>query len=103
MSPLPSHPMGLTAGRTIRAGRLGVALRPNPARGSAALTLASAADVRVTVHDLLGRTVATLAVGALEVGTHRADVPVGALPAGVYVVRAVVGGAVQTARLTVAR
>ncbi len=51
----------------------------------------------------LGRTVATLAGGTLGAGTHHAEVPVASLAPGVYVVRAVVGGTVQTARLTVAR
>ncbi len=78
-------------------------LAPSPASGAAARTLEAAADVRVTVHDPPGRTVATLAGGALGVGAHRADVPVAALAPGVYVVRAVVVGAVRTARLTVAR
>lgn len=80
-------------------------LSPNPA-GTAAtltLTLADASAVRVTVHDLLGRTVAQIASGVLESGTHRLSVPVTGLAPGVYVVRAVVGETISTVRLTVAR
>ena len=74
---------------------------------SVSLTLAEAADVRVSVYDLLGRAVAMPLAGPLAGGTHRADLDVSRLAPGVYVVRASVnhGGAavVETARLTVAR
>ena len=88
---------------------------PNPAGASASvwLTLATPADVAVTVYDLLGRTVATPQVGALPAGLHRADLDVSRLAPGVYVVRATVSGGgaantragdgVRTVRLTVAR
>lgn len=78
---------------------------PNPASTLATITLSldAPSEVHITVHDLLGRVVAVVAGGVLEAGEHRADVPVSSLAPGVYVVRAVAGGAVQTTRLTVAR
>ncbi|MEM8601565.1 MAG: T9SS type A sorting domain-containing protein [Bacteroidota bacterium] len=62
---------------------------PNPFSDRTALsfTLAAPADVSVTVYDMLGRAVATLADEAMAPGTHRVDLDGHDLPAGVYVVR----------------
>ena len=92
------------AGPVAEAARLGVA--PNPAAGGAAtvrLELAAAADVRVEVFDALGRRVAELHDGPLAAGPHALVVPVGSLPAGVYVVRARAGAMRATGRFTVVR
>ena len=77
-----------------------VADGPNPARGSAAVSVrvASALAVEVAVFDVLGRRVATLHDGALAAGAHPFAVP--ALPAGVYVVRARTAAATATLRVT---
>ena len=86
-----------------------LALWPNPASSGAAvtLTLTEAAEVAVTVYDLLGRAVQTPLAGALAAGLHQTDVDVSRLAPGVYVVRAAVntaaGTVVRAARLTVAR
>ncbi|MFN3867294.1 MAG: T9SS type A sorting domain-containing protein, partial [Demequina sp.] len=74
---------------------------PNPARGPSDVRLlaGTAGPARVAVLDALGRTVAVLHVGPLAAGSHRFSVP-GGLPAGVYVVRADVGGASATVRLS---
>lgn len=76
---------------------------PNPARGPVALTLtlARAARVDVTVHDLSGRRVATLLAGAQPAGPRnlrweRVDASGKRVSAGVYFVRATAdGGAVS--------
>ena len=77
---------------------------PNPARRTAALTLAlgDATDARVDVVDALGRRVATLHDGP-AVGALALTVDVSRLAPGVYVVRAVTGDAVASRRLTVVR
>jgi len=56
------------------AARIALGVSPNPARGPAdfSFTLASAGHARVTVLDLAGRHIATLADGAFEAGPHRA-------------------------------
>jgi hypothetical protein len=56
------------------AARIALSVSPNPARGPAGFyfTLPSAGHARVTVLDLAGRRVATLADGAFEAGPHRA-------------------------------
>ena len=66
------------------------AAHPNPFRDHAtlALDIAAAQDVTVEVFDLLGRRVAVVHEGPLDVGEHRVLIDAGALPAGVYVVRA---------------
>src|SRR5690606_35474269 len=62
---------------------------PNPARGAAVVPLvrAEASDVEISVYDVLGRRVAVLAEGRVEVGSHRLAFDASMLPAGIYVVR----------------
>jgi hypothetical protein len=74
-------------------GGLGVEVSPNPFRDTAevTLTLAEPAEVTAAVYDVLGRRVALLHEGALSSGSHPFTLDGAALPAGVYVVRAVVG------------
>lgn len=84
---------------------------PNPARGTVRVSLATphaAPAVRVTVHDLAGRTLAGLWEGALEFGTRAwtwdtQDSRGRAVPAGVYLIRAEVGPDVRTLRVVVTR
>lgn len=62
------------------------------------LVLAEAAEVSVSVFDVLGRQVAILADGQAEAGRRELVVEASTLPAGLYVVRATVRtdrGAVQ--------
>ncbi len=70
---------------------------PNPAGARVALplTLAEAGAVRVEAFDLLGRRVALLHDGPMAAGRSEVAWDVGALPSGVYVVRA--SGAAGTA------
>ena len=74
---------------------------PNPSSGAVrvALVLAEASDATVAVFDALGRQVALLHEGA-AIGTVEASFDGRTLPAGVYVVRAVVRGATGAAVLT---
>src|SRR5690606_38417562 len=79
---------------------------PNPASGLVrlGLTLPEAAEVAVSVYDVLGRRVAVLAEGRVEAGSHRLAFDASMLPAGIYVVRAEVGGVrTPSQRLTVVR
>jgi hypothetical protein len=86
---------------------------PNPVAGAGTITITLArpqdqvrgrlADVRVTVHDVLGREVAVLHVGPLPAGATSLAIDAGAWPAGVYVVRAVGTGVAATARFSVVR
>ena len=81
----------------------GLALRaaPNPlgAATTLAFTLPDAADVRLTVADVLGREVARWD-GPHAAGEHSVRLDAAALAAGVYVVRLEAGGAVRTATVT---
>ena len=78
---------------------------PNPSRGTAhvAFALAAPTQARVRVVDVLGRTVAVLADGALAAGPHRLVLADAALSAGVYVVVLEAGGERLTRTVTVVR
>ncbi len=80
-----------------------LAVNPNPSRGEtiAALTLGSAAAVRVAVYDALGREVAVVHDSPLPAGEHRLAFDASRLAPGVYVVSAVAGAWRSTARLVV--
>ncbi|MEM1041187.1 MAG: T9SS type A sorting domain-containing protein [Bacteroidota bacterium] len=82
---------------------------PNPSRGEAVVSFAlpEAAEVRLTLYDLLGRAVTDLAKGPYEAGHHAARLDGRGLPAGVYVVRLTATGAAErfaeTSRVTLLR
>ena len=78
---------------------------PNPSSGAAtiAVSVPEPQRVEVAVYDLLGRRVAVLHEGPLAVGTHALRWEAGALPSGVYVVRAAGETSVQTQRVTIVR
>ncbi len=82
-----------------------LAVAPNPVRDAGAVTLTMAAPgaVSVTVLDVLGREVLRLHDGTLAAGPHRLALDAGALPSGVYVVRAVTSEGTASRTLTVAR
>jgi alpha-mannosidase len=83
----------------------GLVVFPNPGRNrdafTVALALARPARVHVTVHDLRGRCVATLANGPWTAGRHELAWTPQGLPPGVYFVRADVAGRVLTGRTVV--
>ncbi|HYE58831.1 MAG TPA: FlgD immunoglobulin-like domain containing protein [Rhodothermales bacterium] len=93
--------------RAATAGFTGIA--PNPTAGETRIgyTLRVPGAVALSVHDVLGREVTRLVVGMQAAGAHEAwwDGTSGAAPAaaGVYVVRLVAGGAVQTRTVILAR
>ncbi|NNE69306.1 MAG: DUF11 domain-containing protein [Rhodothermales bacterium] len=62
---------------------------PNPfnPRTTIAFALHEAGEVTLTVHDLLGRVVATLASGVLPAGEHEVAFDAGDLPSGPYLYR----------------
>ena len=82
-----------------------LAIYPNPSAGTAtvALALAEAADVRITVYDVLGRRVALLHDGPLTAGSHALALDGAGLPSGIYVVRVTGRGLGLTQRVTLAR
>jgi hypothetical protein len=93
---VPAEPGPLTAG-------VDLAVRPNPlgASGSVTLALDRPRELRVAVHDVLGREVALLHAGLLAAGAHVLPLDASSLPAGLYllVARGADGAAVR--RLTV--
>jgi hypothetical protein len=89
-------------------GPAGFALHvsPNPEAGAATVTLMLPTEmqhVRVTVHDVLGRQTALVHRGPRPAGVTALALDVGGLPAGVYVVRALVDGVTAAQRVTVLR
>lgn len=80
------------------ASPLALSATPSLVRDNAqvSFTLDAPGEVMLTVHDLLGRTVATLASGALDAGSHQARFEAAGLPAGVYYVHLASGAAQRT-------
>jgi len=76
---------------------------PNPATTRTAfhLHVGTSQSVRLDVFDVLGRRIATLHDGVMPAGTHRFDLDVRGLPAGVYFARARTAEARATRRLVV--
>ncbi|MEO0742832.1 MAG: T9SS type A sorting domain-containing protein [Bacteroidota bacterium] len=91
-------------GKPAEAFQLG-APYPNPAGETVTVPLAlpEAAEARVIVYDVLGRTVAVLAEGRHDAGTYDLTVATSDLAAGVYVVRAVSESSTAVQTFTVAR
>ncbi|MEM1044031.1 MAG: M12 family metallo-peptidase [Bacteroidota bacterium] len=96
---------GAPAAASRRAGVAAVATYPNPFSEQTTLRyeVAERGAVELTVYDVLGRSVATLAEGIHEAGSHEVVFDAGALPSGVYVWHLTSGTAVQTGRLLLAR
>lgn len=84
---------------------LSVSAAPNPFSDQTTISfgVGASADARVTVYDALGREVAVLADGPFVSGRHEVSFDASGLPAGVYVIQAVVGTEARTARLTLTR
>jgi hypothetical protein len=89
-------------------GSSGIALdvpRPNPSygRSTVAFELETAADIRLSVHDALGREVRVIVAGRSGAGGRVESLDTSGLAAGAYVARLQVGGRVQTRWFTVGR
>jgi hypothetical protein len=78
---------------------------PNPVRGHATLRYAvpEAMDVEIAVYNVLGQRVVTLVEGRAEAGSVERRLDTNRWPSGMYFVRMMAGGQVQTQRLTVVR
>ena len=76
---------------------------PNPASRRLELHYVAAADgaVRISIHDLLGREVATVLEGSTTAGSHSLRYDAGDLAAGMYHCRMQAPGSVATIRLVV--
>lgn len=74
---------------------------PNPFSGATTLAydLDRPARVRLTVYDVLGRTVTTLVDGVQPAGRHAVPFEAGALPAGLYFYRLEAGSTLRTGRM----
>lgn len=95
------------AAETVGDPRTGLWLdaHPSPFAGSTRIgfRLPEAADVTLTVHDVTGRVVATLAAGARGAGAASAWFDASGLPAGLYLVRLEAAGDVVTRRVVLIR
>ncbi len=97
-------PVGVVPSASRRVSTLGLAVVPMPVRGACQimLRLPQAGEVRLTAHDVQGRTVATLARGMRAAGLSSISWRP-ALSAGVYHLRLEVGGQVSVRRVVVIR
>lgn len=78
---------------------------PQPVVDAATIgfTLDRPGVARITVHDMLGRCVATPVDGYFAIGSHHATLTMGMLPAGVYMLQLTSGGQRSVRRLAVVR
>jgi hypothetical protein len=78
---------------------------PNPFNPSTMISfrLPTAADVRLTVFNLLGQEVVMLARGRLEAGQHSFRFDAANLPGGMYLYRLSAGSLTQTRKMTLVR
>jgi lysophospholipase L1-like esterase len=103
------QPNGGAAAHASTDGRpVGVALRaaaPNPFTRTTTLTavMPEAGAARLSVHDALGREVATLLEGEVAAGEHAVAFDAEGLPSGTYVARLAAWGRVLTRRVTLLR
>jgi len=99
---------GIGEERPLRIRELRLAVGPNPATGAVGICydLPASMPVEVSVLDLSGRRVATLASGRLGPGRYQArwnHADSRSLPAGVYFVRLAAGGNSRLVKLVLAR
>ena len=101
----PSRVRPVASMPTPPASAFKLAVTPNPSVDGAVVSfaLAAPADVRVTLADVLGRTVRVLADGPRGSGEHRVEADVAGLAAGVYVVVVEAEGRRASQMLTIAR
>ncbi|MBS1260990.1 MAG: hypothetical protein MAG453_00307 [Calditrichaeota bacterium] len=80
---------------------LAIEARPNPFNAATELTitLSNPARVTITVHDVLGREVATIADNAPVTGARTIAFDASALPSGIYFARAVAAGRTAVSKL----
>jgi hypothetical protein len=78
---------------------------PNPFRSRTTLVfnLTDAAEVNVTVYDIMGRQVGTVVEERLSAGVHERGFDAGALPSGTYLIRLTSGAVSQTRTLLLVR
>jgi len=96
-----SAPVIVAASSGINAAsdrRLHFGIQPNPASGSATVELDGDTEGTLTLTDLFGRTLTTMAVHA---GTTTAALDLGGLPAGLYLLQLTTKDAMATRRLSV--
>ncbi|PSQ88685.1 MAG: hypothetical protein BRD45_05460 [Bacteroidetes bacterium QS_8_64_10] len=99
-NPLPVKDKGAMAEKVTLRGNT-----PNPVRQGTTIryALPQAARVTLTVYDVLGRQIATLASEKKSAGRHAATFDASDLPAGVYLYRLRAGSYVETRRMVVVR
>jgi hypothetical protein len=78
---------------------------PNPFNPTTliAFSIPSAGHVRITVHDLLGREVATLVDRQMAPGSYETTFEAAGLPSGLYIYRLVSGSFVETRKMNVVK
>lgn len=78
--------------------------QPNPARGitTMAFTLPEKGTATITVYDLAGRLVATVADGQFDAGRNAVAVPLTNMSPGVYIYRLDAAGMTATRKMVVA-
>lgn len=93
----------VTAAATAAPGEIAAFPNPFARETTLSFSLTEAADVRLTVYDVLGREVAVLLDGEVEAGVHTATFDARGLATGSYVYRLVAGETVQSGQITLVK
>ena len=101
----PAPPVVETMTESEPAVAMPLAVSPNPFNPTTTLsyTLAEAADVELTVFNLMGQEVATLISGPQAAGAYHISFDAGSLPSGLYLSRFTAGGQSHVSRLMLAK
>ncbi|MFV1980503.1 MAG: T9SS type A sorting domain-containing protein [Rhodothermia bacterium] len=89
----------------VPSGGIRIAAYPNPVTAASRIVIESdrAGIARVTLHDVLGRTIRSLESIRVTPGPTKIDLNAFGLPPGLYLLRAEIDAAVSTSRFVVAR
>lgn len=82
-----------------------ISIFPNPmhSSGIAEFMLTKTEQVEITVHNMVGQLVKTVANSEFNPGLHRVDIHISDLDAGLYIINARVGNEILTKKITVIR
>ena len=99
----PLGPAPVAAEEAPASGGVALTVAPNPVRSSATfrVTLSSPREVRIEIHDVLGRTVSDVPAQTLASGETAISWDTRGLPSGAYVARVIADGATVSHRIVV--
>lgn len=80
-------------------------IHPNPVKDEMNITISTqkSTDVKIDIYDVRGRLIESISLGEIEVGENSGVIQTSGLSNGVYIIKAIAGFEVSTAKMVVAR